>query len=476
MTVSERRPRRRALASGLAVAAIVLGSLMLTLPRPAQAADTPRFSDGDGIHVLSVQRLDSRLDALTVSTPALPGPAAVRILLPTGYAEHPDQRYPVLYLLHGTSGGAADWTTDGDAEQITAGRPVIVVMPDIALNDDGGGWCTDWPDGAYSWETFHIDQLIPWVDANLRTIPTRAERAIAGLSQGGFCSMSYAARYPDLFGTALAYSGAPDIWYGAVPRAGAEAVINATEVGLDGVPPDTMFGSPLTDGINWAAHDPATLASNLRQTHLFLYAGDGLPGPDDSLSSIPTGVGAMGIEAIVGVDTAAFHQRLDGLGISSYYDAYGPGTHSWPYWQRDLSESIGPLMTDFANPAPDPSTFSYTSGDGSYSDYGWQVAVNGTERGFSTLSVSPSGFRVRGNGTATVTTPASYTPGARYAVALSGDRVGRRTVTVTAAPAGTLTISVPLGPPNAEELYAVQADDPAAGTDTTSATIAPVTW
>src|SRR5262249_45145389 len=102
------------------------------------------FRDGFGLHVTSARKLDSRLVALTVSTRALTGPANVRILLPAGYNSHPARRYPVLYLLHGTSGGAADWTTTGDAERTTAGRPLIVVMPDIALNDDGGGWGTDW--------------------------------------------------------------------------------------------------------------------------------------------------------------------------------------------------------------------------------------------------------------------------------------------------------------------------------------------
>ncbi len=123
----------------------------------------------------------------------------------------------MLYLLHGTSGGAADWTTVGGAEQTTAGLGLIVVMPDIALDDNGGGWCTNWYNGGRygqpEWETFHIDQLIPWIDHNLRTVATRDGRAIAGLSQGGFCSMSYAARHPDMFETALAYSGAPDTAY-----------------------------------------------------------------------------------------------------------------------------------------------------------------------------------------------------------------------------------------------------------------------
>ena len=82
----------------------------------------PAFRDGDGLRVLSEKQLDPRLLALTVSTPALDGqgsnpavrgPANIRILLPSGYAQHPHRRYPVLYLLHGTSGGAADWTESG---------------------------------------------------------------------------------------------------------------------------------------------------------------------------------------------------------------------------------------------------------------------------------------------------------------------------------------------------------------------------
>src|SRR5437868_6006464 len=224
------------------------------------SAQTPSFHDADGLHVASVKELNPRLLALVVTTKALPAPANVYVLLPPDYATAPRRHWPVFYLLHGTSGTASDWTKMGDAQNVIGNRELITVMPDIALNDDGGGWCTDWPSGAEKWETFHIDQLIPWVDSNLRTIPTRQQRAIAGLSQGGFCSLSYAARHPDMFATALGYSGAPDIYYDPDVRAGALLVIGGTEMGLDGVPPGTFFGNPLSDGINWAAHDPATLA------------------------------------------------------------------------------------------------------------------------------------------------------------------------------------------------------------------------
>ena len=199
----------------------------------AAQAQAVTFHNGDGLTVTSVKQVNSRLVALVVKTQAIPDPLNVYILFPPDYATHPKKRFPVFYLLHGTSGTASDWTVKGDAQQVIGNRELITVMPDIAINDGGGGWCTDWPDGAQNWETFHIDQLIPWVDANLRTLATRAERAIAGLSQGGFCSLSYAARHPDLFSIALGYSGAPDIYYDPSARAGAKGVINATEVGLD---------------------------------------------------------------------------------------------------------------------------------------------------------------------------------------------------------------------------------------------------
>ena len=76
--------------------------------------------------------------------------------------------------------------------------------------DSGGGWCTDWVNGGRhgppEWERFHIGELIPFVDARLRTRARRAGRAIAGLSQGGFCAMSYAARHPDRFVSATSFS------------------------------------------------------------------------------------------------------------------------------------------------------------------------------------------------------------------------------------------------------------------------------
>jgi S-formylglutathione hydrolase FrmB len=442
--------------------AIFAATLLLGLAL-VPAADALRLRDGHGLHVASMKWIDSRLLALSVTTSALPGPANVRVLLPSGYANHPRRRYPVLYLFHGTSGGASDWTTMGAAEQTTAGKPLIVVMPDIALGRDGGGWCTDWPDGAYKWETFHISQLLPWVDANLRTIRSRAGRAIAGLSQGGFCSTSYAARHPDLFGTALSYSGAPDIALDGEAQALVTPVVNATEVALDHVPINSMFGSRLSNEINWAAHDPATLAENLRNTNLFLYTGNGQNGPLDA-SPNP---GGQVIEGGVEILTKLFHQRLEKLGIPSLFDDYGPGTHAWPYWARDLRESIDPIMADFASAVARPARVTYMSADAQYGVYGWTVSVNRSVREFSTLRDAWSGgFQLQGSGSATVVTPAVFKRGRSYRVT-----VGSRVMSLRADGSRRLRISVPLGPSNKVQEYPLDGPPVATKVYTTTVTI-----
>ena len=80
-----------------------------------------------------------------------------------------------------------------------------------------------------------------------------------------------------------------------------------------------------------------------------MYAGNGLPGPLAGPGCTTTF--AESIESLVGQDTTLFHSRLAALGIPSVYDAYGPGTHCFAYWARDLKRSIGAIARDFAHPS-----------------------------------------------------------------------------------------------------------------------------
>ncbi|HVT21592.1 MAG TPA: alpha/beta hydrolase family protein [Mycobacteriales bacterium] len=414
----------------------------------AQARTVPaHLRDGHGITVKSAKRIDSRQVLATIVPKALGRPIVVRIILPVGYRPDANHRYPVLYLYPGTSGDNSDWVNAGAALQTTAPYRLITVSSDIGFNKDGGGWFTDWVDrntalGPSQWETYDIDELIPWIDANFRTIRNRDGRAVAGLSQGGYGSTELAARHPDLFVMSGSFSGAPEIYRDPQVNVGAYAVIAATMSGLNGVEPDAPFGNPVTDAINWRGHDPATLVRNLRPVKLWLATADGTPGVFDDPVTDPGGyVGGAAIESATHLSTDYFLTHVQEARIPYYVYDYGSGTHSWPYWARDLRRFIEPLMQTFAHPPAAPHKARYTTIDPAYSAWGWRVRIDrGPALEFSTLSnADRHGFTLRGSGVATVLTPALRSAH-RYHVV-----VGGRAQVVRSDQAGRLHMRVPLG-------------------------------
>jgi diacylglycerol O-acyltransferase / trehalose O-mycolyltransferase len=393
---------------------------LAALPAPAASADT-------GIRLLAAKRVDTRLSDLTMSTPALAAPVHVRILVPSRYGSG-SRRYPVLYLLHGSFDDYRSWTDEGAAEKISARLQAIVVMPE----GGDGGWYTNWfRPGPPDWETFHIDQLLPWVDAHYRTIPTRGERAIAGLSMGGFGALSYAARHPDLFAWAASFSGAVDI----VNNGPVAAVIDL-EAPADGGKPGDQFGDRVLNAINWRAHNPWDLAANLRGLRLRLDTGDGRPGPFDKGRLLPDP-----IEQQVHAMSVSLHDRLSSLGIAHVWDDYGAGTHAWPYWQRDLRRALPSLQQTFAHPPRAPRRVTYTSAESSYEVYGWQVSFQRAGMAFSTLAnAGRRGFSISGSGTVTVVTPPLYTPSSLHRVTVAGSNTLLR-----ADGGGSLKVTLALG-------------------------------
>jgi len=136
-------------------------------------------------------------------------PGTVRpgyVYLPPGF--DPARRYPVVYLLHGLPGDPSEYV---DGVQLTAFadagiargmlRPFIAVIP--AAGDDAS-YDGEW---AGPWETALVDEIVPWVDANLPTIHSPAGRVVAGLSAGGFGATDIALRNPGLFGVVESWSG-----------------------------------------------------------------------------------------------------------------------------------------------------------------------------------------------------------------------------------------------------------------------------
>jgi S-formylglutathione hydrolase FrmB len=250
---------------------------------------------------------------------------------------------------------------------------MIVVMPDAGFNGDGGGWFANWFNGGAGgqpmWETFHVDQVIPWIDANLRTNRARTGRAVAGLSQGGFGALSYAARHPDMFTSVASFSGGCVIDRDPRAIATATSIIQYTTAALSGVAdPDAIFGPRATQELNWQAHDPGTLVTNLRGMQIGLWTGNGDPGP---LDPVPFDPGASAIEVITFGATQLFHGYLLEAGIRHDYTYYGGGTHIFEYWARDLAEYVGPLMRRFRHPPRRPRSIGYLTTDDRWQRWGW---------------------------------------------------------------------------------------------------------
>ncbi len=140
-----------------------------------------------------------------IDAPSVGRKLTYAIALPARYQTGTD-RYPVLYMLHGFSGNFTQWQRFGATQQATT-RPMIIVMP-----DGGNSWFINWArsEGGQQnrWEDFLARDLVQHVDANYRTIPHRAGRALCGLSMGGYGAIVVGLRNPDLYCSLASESGA----------------------------------------------------------------------------------------------------------------------------------------------------------------------------------------------------------------------------------------------------------------------------
>jgi diacylglycerol O-acyltransferase / trehalose O-mycolyltransferase len=276
--------------------------------------------------VIARQQLDARLWDITLDSPAVGGPVPVRLLLPARYAAAPTQRWPVLYLLHGCCDSYLSWTRSTDVEELTASSDVVVVMP------DGGrvGFYSDWRSGP-GWETFHTVELPQLLAQEFRA---DGRQAVAGVSMGGLGALDYAAHQPGRYAVAVSISG--------VVHTRLSPEVSQNYLGLirsEGADPEALWGDPAGDAATWARHNPFDLVEGLRGVRLFVAAGDGSPGPLD-----PPGTPANEIEASIGAQNRAFAEQLRARGVDAQLDLYGPGTHNWVYWQRELHHAW-PLIT-----------------------------------------------------------------------------------------------------------------------------------
>lgn len=225
------------------------------------------------------------------------------VYLPPSYntPQAHNKRYPTLYLLHGSPGSDHDWFTAGKADQsadtlIALGKipELILILPD---GNGKSGAPSEWGnslDQQQFIETYLAVDLVKYVDQNYRTLAHASDRAIGGLSMGGFGAMNIAVHHPDVFGSVISLGGyfhaEGSVWGN-----------NANYI---------QQNSP-------AAILPTTKAAwNL---HMFL--------------------GAATKDEPYYTDAMHFAYELDSLSIPYHLDIQ-PGYHAWHVWQVQLYHAL----------------------------------------------------------------------------------------------------------------------------------------
>jgi enterochelin esterase-like enzyme len=134
------------------------------------------------------------------------------VYTPPDYSRDPARRYPVLYLQHGWGEDETAWTNQGHANLIMdnliadgAIEPFIIVMTYGMTNDVQIGGLGGFDVGQF--ETVLVDELIPYIDAQFRTLDDQPNRAMAGLSMAAMETRWIALDHLDSFSHIGLFSG-----------------------------------------------------------------------------------------------------------------------------------------------------------------------------------------------------------------------------------------------------------------------------
>lgn len=241
------------------------------------------------------------------------------VLLPGGYMKSDTLHYPVIYLLHGINGDQNSWLQrskiniliDSLREAGDIGD-FIYIMP-AAYNS----YFINNFDSSFMYMDFYIDEFVPAIDSIYRTIPERENRALMGISMGGFGSIILGLKHPDLFGSIISLSAAvrDEATFKKLPQAKYNDYFGKI-FGFNLLPEERI-----TD--HWKENSPYFIT-------------------DSSIISMAQTQNwyiDCGLNDFLYPANEKFHQWLRENNIPHEYHVR-PGEHNWSYWYRSTIKGL----------------------------------------------------------------------------------------------------------------------------------------
>ncbi|MFB4319073.1 alpha/beta hydrolase [Actinomadura sp. 21ATH] len=302
--------------------------------RAGTGRNTFNAAADDGARITAVQWRGKRQVDISVASPALGSTQKVRVLLPRAWSTSAPRTWPVVFAFHGGEDTYVSWTRSTDIAKVAARYDVLVALPEGA-NGSYTDWYNDGRGGIPKWETFHTQEVRQLLERNFRA---GSARAAIGLSSGAQGALTYAARHPGMYRYAAAYSGVLSMLSPGIPSL--LLYINSS----NGQDASKIWGDPNRDRANWAAHDPASLAARLRTTRVHVSAGNGNPGPLDKNKGAPWDIRYLS-ESQVERASKDFAARAKAAGVPLTTNFYGPGSHTWGYWKREMHATWPTMMS-----------------------------------------------------------------------------------------------------------------------------------
>jgi thimet oligopeptidase len=262
-------------------------------------------------------RTATRVQYRTFPSTAVGSAVSYHIYVPEIYESATTQRFPVVYWLHGAGGGGPGLPLLAARldSAIRAGTipPMLVVFPNgLAL-----GMYVDWKSGRVPMETVLIKELVPHIDTNFRTIPTRQGRLLEGFSMGGYGAARLAFKYSHMFAAASLLAPGP-VQEELTAASSARTTPAQTQMVLD-----TIYGS---DQEYFKAQSPWRLAEQNVDAVRLLRIRQVIGDSDNTLQS-----------------NRQFHDRLTRLQIPHDFIVLPGVSHN----SREVFEALGPRHLEF---------------------------------------------------------------------------------------------------------------------------------